>query len=79
MLWCFRKQDVENFALNNEGNIYNSLFNKVSYKFTEDIIEMDFIKIIHYTFHSYCPTYPKIILDIMFFVVIHYTLIGNKR
>ena len=52
MLWCFRKQDVENFALNNEGNIYNSLFNKVSYKFTEDIIEMDFIKIIHYTFHS---------------------------
>ena len=26
----FRKEDVENFALNNEGNVYNSLFNKVN-------------------------------------------------
>ena len=26
----FRKKDVENFALNNEGNVYNCLFNKAS-------------------------------------------------
>ena len=26
----FRKEDVENFALNNEGNVYNTLFNKAS-------------------------------------------------
>ena len=26
-----KKKDVTNFALNNEGNLYNSLFNKVQH------------------------------------------------
>ena len=33
-----RKEDVTNYALNNEGNIHNSLINKVCYMLADSIL-----------------------------------------